>query len=904
MNYLGEFFSFDSDMEFHVDVPFYRPVSLNHWATGGDQGWQSVGAYRRYFVDALPAVREIGRGSPNWGVVYEHQQFPPSFQDSFIACDYRWKSATTGGYATSGRLVAFHLKRKGSSWTSGFTELAKAKPGAKDAEGNSINFALVDVDVAPDGSLLVTDHNQGVWRIFYDPREQAQPKLMSEMPLASGSRDRVTQLLDLPQPASEWSRLREESLKAQMDADPEQTFMAVALDPSRSLRHRLRAIRILAPGFQQLTGGFLRKLVAQGEAEIVAQAAWLVAIRGKEEEAELLQELLVHPSAFVRRRAAEGLSRISIPSSTSKLVPVLGDVDRAVSYAAMTALAHRPTSELIAEAKGHSQAKIGIRVLVAAHLRKDRPDAGSLQRMVEKLLSSKSLGPDDQLDLLRVLSLYRGDLQSNRLLFGQVQKRLQILLTTAKGDLRWEVIRLIGQYKIAASYGQLVEQLLNEKDPVTQFHIASSIGNLAKPESGWPQNSADQLTDWIYSTQSGWFAEFAGKGLQFPGFWGTTLSKLCENHLETLSEKLDQLKPGSQVAQSVFSRLESVANAEVVLLDLYRKARDAKAKSNVVKLLQKISSENLALFLVTELRKTKEPELRRSLTRTLGSNGRWLDAPTNLVSALFEFEDADTLAACFNGISLCGKPFSATGASADLQKRFPQFPQVAIGNAFQLTSFRLLELMNRLPGLSSQIEQALITLSGTSPNRKNSPPKVIWSSAEQKDGDKACFVKSFRLSQVPARSEIVLTCDNEYVLFVNGKQLSASNDWTKPRRVDLRQVLTKGNNVIAIEARNQGGPAGLIAVASWQMANGQSGGLVTDSTWLFSTHPQGDWKNQGADKGDWALSQDVSGPTKNAMDAYLAFAGSQQPYDDLVIQEFWNQWYLSEFKTAFVARPL
>jgi len=76
MNYLGEFFSFDSDMEFHVDVPFYRPVRLNHWATGGDHGWQGVGAYPPYYVDCLPSVLEVGRGSPNWGVFYEHTQFP------------------------------------------------------------------------------------------------------------------------------------------------------------------------------------------------------------------------------------------------------------------------------------------------------------------------------------------------------------------------------------------------------------------------------------------------------------------------------------------------------------------------------------------------------------------------------------------------------------------------------------------------------------------------------------------------------------------------------------------------------------------------------------------------------------------------------------------------------------
>ena len=98
MNYLGEFFSFDSDMEFHVDVPFYRPVRLNNWATGGDHGWQGVGAYPPYYVDCLPSVLEVGRGSPNWGVFYEHTQFPKKYHDGFIVCDYRWKSATTGRF--------------------------------------------------------------------------------------------------------------------------------------------------------------------------------------------------------------------------------------------------------------------------------------------------------------------------------------------------------------------------------------------------------------------------------------------------------------------------------------------------------------------------------------------------------------------------------------------------------------------------------------------------------------------------------------------------------------------------------------------------------------------------------------------------------------------------------------
>jgi hypothetical protein len=66
MNYLGELFSWDSDMEWHVGLPWYRPTRLNHWLCGGDQGWQEVGAYPPYHLDNLPGILETGRGSPNW----------------------------------------------------------------------------------------------------------------------------------------------------------------------------------------------------------------------------------------------------------------------------------------------------------------------------------------------------------------------------------------------------------------------------------------------------------------------------------------------------------------------------------------------------------------------------------------------------------------------------------------------------------------------------------------------------------------------------------------------------------------------------------------------------------------------------------------------------------------------
>src|SRR5262249_10583927 len=143
----------------------------------------------------------------------------------FIVCDYRWKRESNDQYATTGRLVAFFLRREGAGWQATMEVLARPKSGARDAEGRPINFALVDCAVGPDGSLFLTDHNQGVWRLFSDKTIQASPgqersvaavpRLVPAWPPWPMARSAVlAELLALPQSSSERSRLREEELRA------------------------------------------------------------------------------------------------------------------------------------------------------------------------------------------------------------------------------------------------------------------------------------------------------------------------------------------------------------------------------------------------------------------------------------------------------------------------------------------------------------------------------------------------------------------------------------------------------------------------------------------------------------------------------------------------------------------
>ena len=559
MNYLGEFFSFDSDMEWHVDLPWYRPVRLNHWAIGGDQGWQGVGAYPPYYIDSVPPVLEVGRGSPNWGTFYEHDHLPRKYVDAFLCCDYRWKSATTGGYNSSGRLVAFHLKRDGATWKAEMETLAEAIPDAKDQNENSINFALVDVDVAPDGSLFVSDHNQGVWRIFYSDDESNVPAIVPDS--VPGPRK-----LAATQAGSEWSRkkLAEHLEQAGgIDSDRVRRQIQNLVINGSSLRGRHVALRVIAPQFKALSTEFLEQLASDREPEMRAQAAWLYGIRRLESEVVPLLKLLGDDDPFVRRRAAEALGRHGRASANEALVGKLDDEVRAVRYAAMTALAHRPTKEWLPLIAKSESSQIRMRGLVATTIRRDRPNASAakpiLASLIEQFATSTEVFPKTgHLDFLRVLGLFRNEVQQ-----ASLQPRVHKLIAEGvradwDADIAWEYARLAGEYGTGPAIDPLLNLLHSEStENVRRFHIAEALSRIGTntDEEAWTPEQSGRFFDWLVTTQSGWFAEFNTKGRQFPQFWASVLDRAVDAHPDQSLVIVDRLKPGSQLASMAYGVL-------------------------------------------------------------------------------------------------------------------------------------------------------------------------------------------------------------------------------------------------------------------------------------------------------------------------------------------------------------
>ncbi len=115
----------------------------------------------------------------------------------------------------------------------------------------------------------------------------------------------------------------------------------------------------------------------------------------------------------------------------------------------------------------------------------------------------------------------------------------------------------------------------------------------------------------------------------------------------------------------------------------------------------------------------------------------------------------------------------------------------------------------------------------------------IWSDNLKPDaGETITLRKTIKLDSDPARSSAVMTCDNEYILYVNNRKISESTDWTKFAAVPLQTALKKGQNVIIAVAKNAGkGPnlAGFFFDARVRDDKGQETIIASDDTWEWTS---------------------------------------------------------------------
>jgi len=138
------------------------------------------------------------------------------------------------------------------------------------------------------------------------------------------------------------------------------------------------------------------------------------------------------------------------------------------------------------------------------------------------------------------------------------------------------------------------------------------------------------------------------------------------------------------------------------------------------------------------------------------------------------------------------------------------------------------------------------------PQVSGKPPAPVWIWDQKKAASFAPLEtiylrKTFTLQSVPKTAPTIATCDNEFILYVNGQRAGDSKSWNTPVAFDLARHLQKGRNVIAVKATNTAsGPAGFILRAQlgkeW---------LLTDETWLAAKQKYPHWNQANFESRSW-----------------------------------------------------
>ena len=128
----GELFTYDSDMEWDVGAPWYRPTRVDHLVSGGDYGYrQGTKMWPAYLSDSLPPSVDIGKGSPTGVKFGTKSRFPPPYRKALFILDWAY-----------GRILAVHLSPRGASYDCRAELFLKGRP-----------LNVTDLDFGPDGAM-------------------------------------------------------------------------------------------------------------------------------------------------------------------------------------------------------------------------------------------------------------------------------------------------------------------------------------------------------------------------------------------------------------------------------------------------------------------------------------------------------------------------------------------------------------------------------------------------------------------------------------------------------------------------------------------------------------------------------------------------------------------------------
>ncbi len=582
-NLMGEMFTFDSDMEWDRDLPWYRETRSVHVVPGGDYGYrENTAKHPAYYFDDLPPMEETGRGSPTGMAVLQTYNYPAEYWDAVLQADW-----------SRGRVLMGKLTKNGATYTQESSNFIFATP-----------LNVTDLEVGPDGNLYFAlggrSTDGGLYRVVYSGADaMGQPEATTPL-------DRV---LTMMQPRSSYSRQMARETRQEIgDAAWQQGLTAVARDPEASPARRVRALELLQVFGPGLDANTLIPLASDGSWEVRATVAYYLGMkagRAAGDARQTLAALLGDQDAFVQRRAAEALLRtglhpaVNAPvSAVEDVFPLLASPDRFVRYAGRNLLRQiNPNHWKEAALKLDSYPEAP-EALMAYLQNITSPDIWDITRFVNRELELLRNNPLDSelLDLVRVIqrtilesygvtdfradSSIAGIFQEKRdpdaprggggrfggdqvFAYEEIGKLLLERFPTADKNLSREIARTTGALNTPGAVSAIAAELGNpDNDREQQIFYADVLSFM---DTGWDETSVDQMATWIERV----YVEKWKGGASFSGAIGYIgddfLAHIPAEFREDASSRIDAAKPEVVASQGGggFRGPTNISDAEI-----------------------------------------------------------------------------------------------------------------------------------------------------------------------------------------------------------------------------------------------------------------------------------------------------------------------------------------------------
>jgi putative heme-binding domain-containing protein len=492
-NLAGEAFLFDSDMEWDIGLPWYREVRTAHQILNGNYGYRNgSGKYPAYYIDSLPPVRDVGRGSPVGVEFYTSYAYPKEFFDSLYEADW-----------SRGRLLYTALTPDGATYSarSDRAEFVHGEP-----------FNITDVEVGPDGMMYFTTGGRnttgGLWRLRYKGSVPAVPDMTG-----------ILAVVRQPQPYSSWGWAAIEKVKGSMGAGFGTALEQLARNTSAAAPDRARAIYEMQRHGTPPSAALLAALVKDASAEVRAAVVFVAGVQG-ETSKTIAAAGLRGRDPVERRRAAEALVRMGQSPGKPSLAPVadifalLNDADRFVRWAGRIALEHTTRAEwkdrVLAETNPLGALE-GMLALVRTS------NGETLQPLLDKqfaLLKQTNLSIDNKLRLYRVVMYTTTEIKDG-LSAAQREQLNGLIINQFPGTderINRELALMLGYAGQPSAIPKILAAIPNGTDKQElQLHYLYALRMI---KQGWTPEQKTQLAE-LFGRASKWRG-----GAQFINFVG------------------------------------------------------------------------------------------------------------------------------------------------------------------------------------------------------------------------------------------------------------------------------------------------------------------------------------------------------------------------------------------------